>query len=332
MKILNDVPLKQLHTFHFDYICKFYTAIYSIDDLLTALQLNFENKLILGNGSNSIFTKDFDGLIIHNKIPGIEIVQDSFDSVVLKCGGGVLWDDLIDFCCKNNLYGLENLVGIPGTVGAAPVQNIGAYGVEIANSIKKVDFIKFDSLELLTLNRQDCNFSYRNSIFKNELKNKGCITHVYFSLSKVPNFNLTYGSLRQNFVEQEPNLSTVVMTIKKIRNAKIPDPEFHSNAGSFFQNAIIKKSQTKDLLIKFPNLPVWSIDEENDKIASAFLIDQCGLKNFSKYGLKIHDKSPLVIVNENCHNGENLYKFVDEIKTIIFQKTNVHLTLEPNVF
>ena len=332
MRILQNVALKNLHTFHFDYKCKFYASIKNVEDLFEILKFNIDNKIILGNGSNSIFTKNFDGLIIHNEIWGIDIVEEDKKKFLLKCGAGVLWEDLINFCIEKNFYGIENLVGIPGSVGAAPIQNIGAYGVEVAEAIEKVEFIKFDDLTTITLQNHECNFSYRDSIFKHELLNKGCITNVYFSLSKIPNFNLTYGSLQKIFTEQDLNLQSLTATIKKIRDEKIPNPSVQSNVGSFFQNAIISKPRTKELILKFPNLPLWNFDDEHDKISSAWLISQCGLKNFSKYGLRINDKSPLVVINDDCQRGEDLFKFVNEIKKIVYNETGVLLSVEPNIF
>jgi UDP-N-acetylmuramate dehydrogenase len=296
------------------------------------LKFDVERKIILGNGSNSIFTKDFDGLIIHNEILGIDIVEEDKKKVLLRCGAGVLWNDLINFCVGKNFYGIENLVGIPGSVGASPIQNIGAYGVDVATTIAAIEFIKFDDLTTIILQNSHCNFSYRDSIFKHELQNRGCITKVFFTLSKIPNFNLTYGSLKNFFSTQELDMQNLVRTIKKIRDEKIPDPAVQSNVGSFFQNAIISRSQTKDLLLKFPGLAVWPVDGDYDKISSAGLISQCGLGNFSKYGLKVNKKNPLVIINEDCRRGKDLFKFVDEIKKIIFAETKILLSLEPNIF
>ena len=331
MKILQDISLKKLHTFHFDYKTKFYAAIKNFGDLIEVLKFDIERKIILGNGSNSIFTKDFDGLIIHNEIEGIEVVEEDENKILLKVGGGMLWEDFVAFCLKKNFYGIENLVGIPGTVGAAPIQNIGAYGMEVSETITQVEFFKFEDLKTITISNSECRFSYRDSIFKHELHNKGCITNVFFSLSKVPNFNLTYGCL-QKLVGQKITLQELATTIKKIRDEKIPDPNVHGNAGSFFQNAIISKDQTKELLLKIPNLPVFSYDDGYDKIASAALISACGMKCFCKYGLKINEKSPLVIVNENCVRGEYLFAFVDEVKKKIFEETKVVLNIEPNLF
>lgn len=332
MKLLTNVPLKPLHTFHLNYKCQYYTSIKNVDDLREVIKFNTKKKLILGNGSNTIFTQDFDGLVMHNEIPEIEVISEDDEHIILKCGGGVLWNDLIDFCVCNELYGLENLVGIPGSVGAAPVQNVGAYGVEIADTLQKVDFLKFDDLQIISLTHDQCHLSYRDSIFKHELKNKGCIIYVYFSLSKIPHFNLSYGSLKEHFTNTNITLKTLVATIKKIRDAKIPDTNIHGNAGSFFQNAIIKKEQTKILLNKFPNLPIWNINDKYDKISSAYLMDKCGLKNFTKYGLKINDKNPLILINENCQQGVNLHKFVNEIKAIVYNLTKVELSVEPNIF
>lgn len=331
MKILQDIPLKKLHTFHLDYRCKFYASIKNLDDLFEILNFDVKKKIILGNGSNSIFTKDFDGLVIHNEIEGIEIIKEDEDKILLKVGGGVLWQDLISFCIEKKFYGIENLVGIPGSVGAAPIQNIGAYGMEVSETITQVEFVKFDDLTTMTIPNSACRFAYRDSIFKHELLNKGCIINVFFLLSKIPNFNLTYGCL-QNFVGKNLSLQELVMTIKKIRDEKIPDPNVLGNAGSFFKNAIIPKSKTKELLLKFPDLPFWSYDDDHDKISSAWMINMCGLKGFCKYGLKINEKSPLVILNEDCKRGEDLFRFVDEVKRKVFEEMNVVLTEEPNFF
>ncbi len=331
MKILHDFSLKKLHTFHFDYKSRFYAEIKNLEDLRKILQFEVKEKIILGNGSNSIFTKDFDGLIIHNKIGEIEIVEEDEDKILLKVGGGVLWEDLITFCVEKKFYGLENLVGIPGSVGAAPIQNIGAYGMEVSETITKVEFIKFDDLTTMTIANSACQFAYRDSIFKHELHNKVCITNVFFLLSKIPNLNLTYGCL-QNLVDKNITLPELVSTIKKIRDEKIPNPNVIGNAGSFFKNAIIPKSQTKELLQKFPDLPFWTFDNDYDKISSAWMISTCGLKGFCKYGLKINEKSPLVILNEGCKDGEKLFCFIDEVKRKVFEKMNIVLSVEPNIF
>ncbi len=333
MKILQDVSLQKLSAFRLDYKTKFYAAVSTLDDLREVVNCSDSlQKVVLGGGNNTVFTKNFDGLIIHNKIGGFDVVAEDKENVVLKCGGGLDWDELIEFCVENELYGLENLVGIPGTVGASPIQNIGSYGAEVGSTIDKVEFFSFKTNKIIELSNTECQFSYRDSIFKHELANQGCIVNVFFKLSKIPKFNLTYGNLQELFQDEELSLRKVTETIKKVRDSKLPHPEHQANVGSFFKNFILPKEKAEEIKQIFPDVPIFPLDENTSKISTAWLLDKCGLKNLRRDGLSLYEYSPLVIINQGCTEGKNLIEFVEEVKRQIRERTGLELEIEPNIF
>ena len=256
MKISENQNLKDYNTFGMEVFARRFLQIENAGEVpaLITEYLHQEPFYILGGGSNTLFTKDFDGSIVHPVFTGIEVVEQAWDAVVLRVAAGEPWDNLIQYCIRHELFGIENLTGIPGWVGSAPVQNIGAYGVEVKDTILKVEGYVISTGEPLTLSNAECRFAYRNSIFKQELKHDFIITHVWFQLSKKKHFTLSYQGLAKALEERELPLTlhSVSDCVRKIRDTKLPDPKIVGNGGSFFKNPMIPEEKYRELQTNFP--------------------------------------------------------------------------------
>nr|WP_321452344.1 UDP-N-acetylmuramate dehydrogenase [uncultured Carboxylicivirga sp.] len=333
LSIKKNANLKSYNTFGLNVRAKELIECDNTPDLIEAinyLQTNPQPFLIVGGGSNLLFSKDFEGLIIHPTIMGIEIFQEDEKSVYIKAGAGVEWDDLVAFCVKNNYYGLENLSYIPGNVGASPVQNIGAYGVEVKDCIDKVHGIFINDGSSFTMTNAECMFDYRYSIFKNELKNKIIVTSVVFKLIKEAELNLSYGPVKEELSKKDKSdLKTLRETIIEIRKSKLPDPGETGNAGSFFKNPVIQRSRYEALLKKHPNIPHYIISEDLIKIPAGWLIDQSGWKGKSIGGASVHEKQALVLINKNNASAHDIMQLSNAIINDI--KNRFQITLEPEV-
>jgi UDP-N-acetylmuramate dehydrogenase len=331
-----DFQLQNHHSFGTKATAKYYFEFTETEDLEGYLSTTNQWRnlpiLILGEGSNLLFVNDFPGLIINPNLPGIKIVYEDRNNIWLEVGAGVKWDDLVEYAVFNRWGGIENLSLIPGKVGAAAVQNIGAYGMEIQHRIESVTGFDLDSQTEYTLDVADCQYAYRNSIFKNQLKNRFIITSVSIRLEKFPEFILNYGDLK---AETEKLGAITLRNIRNavigIRDSKLPDPKVFGNAGSFFKNPVIETSVANQLLRFYPNLPTYPENEGNTKLAAGWLIDQCGWKGFRRGDSGVHEKQALVLVNYGNATGKEIFDLSEEIRQSVQEKFGVELEREVNV-
>ena len=332
MKIHRNSSLKKFNTFNVDEIAKLLLEVDNISDLPNVLskQNKKDEILVLGGGSNILFTESYNGLIINLKNKGKKIIQEDKNSVLVEVSAGENWHDFVLWTIKNNFGGLENLSLIPGNVGAAPIQNIGAYGVELKDVFYSCKGLMLDSLSEFEFKKTECKFDYRTSIFKSKLKNKTVITSVKLILTKSEhNFNIDYKDLNINLLNTELSVKKISDEVIKIRTSKLPDPNFFGNCGSFFKNPIVNSFKYKSLLDKFPNTPAYKIDDDNYKISAAWLIDESGFKNKKDKNVGVYENQPLVIINYGDATGNELLNFALKIKETIYN--NFEIVLEEEV-
>ena len=327
--------LKEYNTFNIDvksvysFFCEFESELAEFSKTDT-----FKNNkiLILGGGSNLLFVNDFDGLVIHMQNKGIEKVKETEDFVYLKVAAGEIWDDFVDYCVKNNLGGVENLSLIPGTVGAGPVQNIGAYGVELKDVFVESEVLNRNTSEIHKIQKHECKFGYRNSIFKNERKDQFIILNVTFKLTKKHKLKLEYGTIKDELKSvNEPTIADVRNAVIKIRESKLPETEKFPNAGSFFKNPVISGEKFKALKSKFPGIISYPADKNLVKLAAGQLIDLCNWKGKRINGVGVYDKQALVIVNYGGASGTDILNFSEEIKRSVFEKFGVKIKCEVTI-
>jgi len=326
--------LKTLNTFGIDVLARRYfecTNIYEIEKAVASLKPEDYPCLILGGGSNILFTANFPGTVIHPLIKGIEIVSETGNRVTIRAGAGEKWDDLVSWSVSRDLFGLENLSFIPGSVGAAPVQNIGAYGVELKNLFVQAEVIWLSNGKSQIFNASECNFGYRRSVFKDEMAGKVIITHVTFNLGRIPSFKLDYGSLKDEFEPgSEITLDKVRNAIYKIRSSKLPDPSNLGNAGSFFTNPVISRVFYDELLKRYPEMPCFLTQVPGQiKIPAGWLIEKAGWKG-KRMGLAgVHDQQALVLVNHGGASGHEIMKLAKTIMGDVKKKFGIDI--EPEV-
>jgi len=336
IRAYSDFSLKKYNTFGIDAKAKYYFEYTEPEDLAEFLMRNKEwplwQRLIIGEGSNLLLLNDFDGLVINPNIPGIQVVHEDRNNVWLEAGAGVVWDQLVDFAVFHNWGGIENMSLIPGKVGAAAVQNIGAYGMEIQNRIESVSGFDLETLSDYTIEAKDCQYGYRDSIFKNQLKERFIITSVIFKLDKFPEFILNYGDLK---VETEKlgniNLRNIRKAVIGIRESKLPDPKVYGNAGSFFKNPVVESSLAEQLLAENPKMPHFPASEDKTKLAAGWLIEQCGWKGFRRGDTGVHEKQALVVVNYGNATGKEIYDLSEEICQSVQEKFGIELEREVNI-
>ncbi len=338
MKIIKDKSLKSYNSFGLNVKAGYFTEILSQDDLqrLFKNEIYKQNQvLFLGGGSNILFTKDFDGLIVKNSIPGINITKETEDFVFAEIGAGVNWNSVVDWAVNNEYYGIENLALIPGTAGAAPVQNIGAYGQELSDVLESVKGFLLDEMQIINFDKQQCKFGYRTSIFKSELKGKFCISSITLKLMKEGRVNISYSAVKDEFEKignsKKITIKDVNFIVKKIRTEKLPDPSEIGNAGSFFKNPQISGEQFKILIEKFPDIPFYKIDETTYKIPAAWLIEYCGWKGKRFGDAGVHIKQPLVLVNYGNASGKEILELAGKIKNSVLKNFNILLEEEINI-
>lgn len=335
MAILHENhSLKTYNTFGIEAKADYFFQFDTVDEIQSFLNdnpLDNINYLILGGGSNILFTADYEGLILHPNIKGMEIVEENEDSVLVKAGANEDWDEFVEWAVTNGYGGIENLSNIPGVVGATPVQNIGAYGVEACQVIEKLDAVSIETKRQVEFQNFHCDFEYRNSVFKKEYKNLFIITHVYFRLKKKPEFNLEYGTIKDELKNYgEVSLKTIRELIIKIRESKLPDPELMGNAGSFFKNPIVETRFAEKLLEKFPDCPNYEVDNANTKLAAGWLIEQCGWKGKHVGQAGVHKDQALVLVNLGDAKGFEVLQLANDIKKSVLFKYGVKLEMEVN--
>ncbi|MDP4223990.1 MAG: UDP-N-acetylmuramate dehydrogenase [Bacteroidota bacterium] len=288
--------------------------------------------LILGQGSNLLFTSDFHGIIIHPEMGGITLEGKKGDEVIVSAGAGEVWDKLVESTVNNGMGGLENLSLIPGLVGASPVQNIGAYGAEVRNTIEKVRAISIEDGSIREFTNQECNFGYRDSIFRGELKGKYLITRVYFKLSTKPKLCLEYGSLKEEISKLgSTSLGNVRKTVIRTRQSKLPDPVQIGNAGSFFKNPVVTDSVVNKLKEEFPKIPVFKDAAGGMKLAAGWLIEQCGWKGKRVGDAGVHERQALVLVNHGNATGQELFELSEQIRNSVLEKFGINLEREVEV-
>jgi UDP-N-acetylmuramate dehydrogenase len=331
-----DYPLRKHHTFGTEASAKYYFEFTETEDLQRFLAANKEwhnwPLLILGEGSNLLFVNDFAGLVVYPNIPGITIAHEDRNNIWLEVGAGVGWDDLVEYAVFNRWGGIENLSLIPGKVGAAAVQNIGAYGMEIQSQIESVTGFDLETQTEYTLDVADCQYAYRDSIFKNQMKDRFIITSVSFRLDKFPEFILNYGDLKTEAEKLGAvNLRNIRKAVVGIRESKLPDPKAIGNAGSFFKNPVVETSLANQLLDGYPNMPKYSVSDGKTKLAAGWLIEQCGWKGFRRGDAGVHEKQALVLVNYGNASGNEIFNLSEEIRQSVKEKFGVDLEREVNV-
>ena len=329
MKIYKNASLKKFNTFNVDEKADFIYEVDKITDISKILSNKKDEILILGGGSNILFTKSFNGTIINLKNKGIRIIEEDQRTALVEISSGENWNDFVLWTIKNDLGGVENLSLIPGNVGAAPIQNIGAYGVEIEDVFHSCKGIMLNSLNEVEINKQDCGFSYRNSIFKTKLKDKIVITSIKLILSKSRhNFNIGYKDLKLKLSNSELSLKKISDEVISIRKSKLPDPKHFGNCGSFFKNPVVNISKFESLQEIYPSIPSFKIDSNSVKIPAAWLIDKSGFKNQKHDNVCVYENQPLVIINNGNASGLEILKFANKIKDTIYSNYNIKLEEE----
>ena len=287
--------------------------------------------LHIGGGSNLLFTKDYDGLILHSRIEGIEVTEEDAHSVSVRVGAGVVWDDFVAYCVEHGWYGAENLSLIPGEVGASAVQNIGAYGVEVKDLITAVETVNIQAEERV-YSVGECGYTYRNSIFKRSENKSAFVTYVRFRLSKEEHYTLDYGTIRQE-LEKYPSLtlSVVRKVIIAIRESKLPDPKVLGNAGSFFKNPVVSQAQADFLTKKYPDMPRYATGEGRVKLAAGWLIDRCGWRGSRLGPAGIHERQALVVVNHGGATGADIVRLARAVQQDVLERFGVTIDMEVNL-
>ena len=336
MKDIRDYSLLAHNTFGIEARCHRFLECVSIEEaqqLVGSLTEKDEPLLILGGGSNLLLTGDYQGTVLHSAICGIHVVEDG-DIVYLECGSGEVFDDVVAFAVEHGYHGAENLSIIPGEVGASAVQNIGAYGVEAKDIIYKVEAVEIATGKVVVFNNEDCEYSYRQSKFKHEWRDKYLVTHVVYRLSKKFTPDLDYGNIRTALAAKGIDVPTARQlrdVIIEIRNAKLPDPKVQGNAGSFFMNPIVDKAKYEELASQYTNMPHYTIDAEHEKIPAGWMIDQCGWKGKSLGNAGVHDKQALVLVNRGGATGAEIVRLYQAIQEDVKSKFGIEIHPEVNV-
>jgi UDP-N-acetylmuramate dehydrogenase len=334
MNIQENISLLPYNTFGMDKKARFFVRAKSEKDVSDALLFAREKRLfvlVLGGGSNMLLTKDWEGLVLKIEIKGIKVQDDSEDEVLVKVGAGENWHEFVLFCIEKGYAGVENLSLIPGTVGASPMQNIGAYGVEIKEVFDSLRAIERRELEIRKFSWEECAFGYRESIFKGELKDRYIITEVWFRLSKKPQIKTSYGAIQDTLKEMgkdHPGIKDVSEAVIQIRRSKLPDPAEIGNAGSFFKNPTITLEHFERLKSEYPNIPGYP-GQDTVKVPAAWLIEQTGWKGKRFGSIGVHAKQPLVLVNYGGGEGKDIVKLSQDIQASVNEKFGI--TLQPEV-
>ncbi len=326
-----------MNTFGIEAKAKFFTEIQTLDNIQELLNYSeYKNNvhLILGGGSNLLLTKDVNALVIKNSLKGISTVKETDDAVWVKCAAGEVWHEFVMWCIQNNYGGLENLSLIPGCTGASPMQNIGAYGVEIKDTFYELEAIDLSSGKQHTFSKSDCEFGYRESIFKHHLKNKFIITSVTFQLSKKPTFHIEYGAIKQELEAMQISalsIKAISQAVINIRSSKLPNPKEIGNAGSFFKNPEVSNETYLRLKNEFPNLIAYPLDNSNYKLAAGWLIEQSGLKGLQIGDAGVHKLQALVLVNYGKATGKEIFDLSTHVLQTVNAKFGVTLEREVNI-
>jgi UDP-N-acetylmuramate dehydrogenase len=332
-----NASLRPYNTFGLDVNAGTLALINSTDDLDEVYQsgrFRGQKKLVLGGGSNVLFTRGFTGVVAKIEIKGVDVFSEEEEEVMIRVGAGENWHQFVLWCIEKGYGGVENLSLIPGTVGAAPMQNIGAYGVELKEVFHSLEAYEIESAKTVTFFKEDCKFGYRYSVFKGELKDKYVITSVTFKLSKNPTFNVSYGDLASmvsSISDGVPTLKTVSQAVINIRQSKLPDPIDIGNAGSFFKNPVIEKAHFEALEAQFEHIKSYPVSKEEVKVPAGWLIEQAGWKGYRYGEIGVHERQALVLVNFGNGRGKDILNLSKEIQQSIQAKFGIELEREVNV-
>lgn len=329
-----NVNLKKYTTFGIDSYAENFASFSSVNELIELLNNCSDNLMILGGGSNMLLTKNISGTVLKNEIEGIDIINESNDEVLIRVGGGVVWHDFVMFTINYNYFGLENLSLIPGSVGASPMQNIGAYGVEIKDRFEKLEALNIETKKLEFFNNSECEFGYRESVFKRKLKGKYIITHVYFRLNKKQSLNTSYGAIDSELESKgviNPTIKDVSDAVISIRKSKLPDPRELGNAGSFFKNPVVENSVVELIKKEYPEVPFYQINENYAKVPAGWLIETAGWKGKKIGSCGVHTKQALVLVNYGGATGKDIYDLSQLIIDDVNHKFKIELEREVNI-
>ena len=339
MQMQENISLKPFNTFGIDAKAKYFAAFSSLDELQEAINYQsstINHQLILGGGSNILFTKNFEELVLKNEIKGIELVKEDAAYFYIKAAAGEQWHSFVMHCIENNYAGIENLSLIPGCVGAAPMQNIGAYGVEIKDVFEELEAFHVRDKKMAKFSLNDCAFGYRESVFKRKYKGEFVILNVTFRLRKQPLFNTSYGAIEEELQKMnvtELSIRAISQAIINIRSSKLPDPKLIGNAGSFFKNPTIPLEQLQELQQTYPTIPHYPAGNisQNRKIAAGWLIEQCGWKGFREGDAGCHAKQALVLVNYGNATGAEVLSLSQKIIASVKNKFGIELEREVNI-
>ena len=338
MELKKNISLKPYNTFGIDVNAERFIEISGIDELKSLISnglLQQTKFIILGGGSNVLFTRNFEGLVVKNNIAGINVDKADHGMVRVTAGAGVVWSELVDFCIENNYGGIENLSLIPGSVGAAPIQNIGAYGVELKDIFHTLTALEVATGEARVFTKEECRFAYRDSVFKWELKGKYIIVSVSLALQENPVPDTNYGAIKDELrnmgVDETPGIQSVGEAVISIRRRKLPDPEEIGNAGSFFKNPVVSMEHFKEIQGKYSDMPFYKVDAEHIKVPAGWMIEQCGWKGKSFGDAGVHESQALVLVNHGKAEGQEILNLAKDIMTSVSETFGIELEMEVNV-
>ncbi len=345
MQVQQNYPLKKYNTFGIQVYAKYFSSFSSIEELEALIidyKLQTANRklLILGGGSNMLFTKNYNGLVLKNALCGIHTVHEDDDHIYVKAGAGENWHQFVMHCIKNDFAGVENLSLIPGNIGASPMQNIGAYGVEVKDVFHSLEAIHIRDKRVVNFTLNDCGFGYRESVFKKKYKDQFAILNVTFRLNKKPQYNISYGVIKKELEKlqtKELSIQAISQAVINIRSSKLPDPNVIGNAGSFFKNPEVSEHEFLELKRIHPNIVGYTMDNGNVKFAAAWLIEQCGpehgtsWKGFRRGDAGCHERQALVLVNYGNASGKEINDLSNEIKQTVKDKFDVELEREVNI-
>ncbi len=334
MKTQHNISLKKYNTFGIDAIASRFLSVDSVAQLRTILSEETD-IFVLSGGSNLLLTNNVNSLVLHINIKGIDIIEETDSDVFIKVQAGESWHEFVLWCIKHDFGGLENLSLIPGSVGTSPIQNIGAYGVELKDVFHKLKAIEVSTQNRRIFNTEECNFGYRNSVFKNEFKGKYIITSVIFKLTKNHHkLNYSYGAIQSELEKRgisKPTIKNISDCVIDIRNSKLPNPDEIGNSGSFFKNPVISTEKFNKLKEKHPGVPSYTISETEIKVPAGWLIEQCGFKGKRFGDTGVHTKQALVLVNYGNATGQEVYALAQKIQQTVLTTFDISLEIEVNV-
>ena len=333
MALENNYPLQSFNTFGLSAEAEHFARFQSIEELQNLLAKAEQPLMILGGGSNILLTQDVKGSVLKNEIGGINILEEDEQSALVQVGGGVVWHDFVMWSISKQLGGIENLSLIPGSVGAAPMQNIGAYGTEIKSVFEELEAVNIYSREVKIFNNVDCQFGYRHSIFKGELKGQFVICSVSFKLTKIHQFNTSYGAIEDELKAMgvAASLESISQAVVAIRQRKLPNPKDIGNSGSFFKNPTVSNTQFETLKSQFPNIVGYPNGQDKTKVAAGWLIEQAGWKGYKHQDAGVHENQALVLVNYGQAKGQDILKLSQDIQASVQQKFGIALEAEVNI-